>query len=78
MRMTKTSEAFAMTTAPVDSFDHQTNFAPYWPVRRHPGVLAIWLDRQRQRVHLSRLDDRLLDDIGVGPRAAFIEPRRWT
>jgi uncharacterized protein YjiS (DUF1127 family) len=67
-----------MITAQVDRFDPQMNFAPYWPVRRHSGVLAIWLDRQRQRGHLSRLDDRLLEDIGVSPRAALIEARRWT
>lgn len=39
--------------------------------------LILWLDRQRQRIHLSLLDDRLLEDIGVSRQRAEAESRRW-
>jgi uncharacterized protein YjiS (DUF1127 family) len=39
--------------------------------------LILWLDRQRQRIHLSLLDDRLLEDIGVTRQNAEVESRRW-
>lgn len=39
--------------------------------------LILWLDRQRQRIHLSLLDDRLLEDIGVSRKDAEAEGRRW-
>lgn len=40
--------------------------------------LGEWRDRQRQRVFLSQLDDRLLDDTGVSRRSAREEAGRWT
>jgi len=27
--------------------------------------LLVWIERSRQRKHLAKLDDRLLDDIGL-------------
>lgn len=40
-------------------------------------VYCRWDDRQRQRRHLGVLDDHLLDDIGVGRKAARQEASRW-
>ncbi len=57
-----------------------TAFVPGFPPEpdhRGPSRVSPWLDRQRQRQHLSRLDDRLLDDIGVSRDAAKAESRRW-
>lgn len=42
-----------------------------------PSRVLFWLDRQRQRAALARLDDRLLHDIGVGRVAAAREGGRW-
>ena len=53
-------------------------FAPHFPLDRRLNALAAWCDRQRQRIHLSHLDDRLLDDIGVSRCAATEEARKWT
>ena len=52
-------------------------FAPYRSRSTEQGALALWLDRQRQRLHLSRLELRMLDDIGVSPIAADSEAQRW-
>lgn len=57
-----------------------TAFFPRFPpeaVRRAPSRVLRWLDRQRQRAALAKLDDRLLDDIGVSPAAAAAEAGRW-
>ena len=35
--------------------------------------LQLWYERSRQRRYLARLDDRLLDDIGVDRSAAMEE-----
>jgi uncharacterized protein YjiS (DUF1127 family) len=55
-------------------------FAPAPPPAREtywlPRVVD-WLDRQRQRMVLARLDDRLLADIGVTRAEARDEARRW-
>lgn len=67
-----------MITGFFGRLDHHIGFAPFIRLDSPPGRLAAWLDRQRQRVNLSQLDDRLLDDIGVGIRAATVEARRWT
>ena len=53
-------------------------FAPSTSKQVGLGALATWLDRQRQRIHLSRLDQRLLADIGVSRDDAERESRRWT
>lgn len=29
------------------------------------NALAVWLERQRQRIHRSQLDQHLLGDIGI-------------
>jgi len=58
--------------------EQHIGFAPFVRLDSPPNILAAWLDRQRQRVHLSLLDDRLLDDIGVGICAATVEARQWT
>lgn len=52
-------------------------FAPFLRVEAGQSIFLLWLDRQRQRIHLSRLDQRLLKDIGVSLRAAEREARRW-
>lgn len=52
-------------------------FAPYLSRSIGPTALAIWLDRQRQRAHLLRLDQHLLDDIAVSRVEAIREARRW-
>ena len=67
-----------MTTGIFDRFDPHLRFAPHFPLHRRPNALAAWCDRQRQRIHLSHLDDRMLDDIGVSCFAATKEARRWT
>lgn len=44
-----------------------------------PGLwqlLDLWRQRRRGRLALSRLDDRLRDDIGVGTAAARRESAR--
>lgn len=65
-----------MTTGILDRFDPYRRFAPHFRLHRRPNALAVWCDRQRQRIHLSHLDDRLLDDIGVSGFAATEEARR--
>ncbi len=54
-----------------------TRFAPYLSRSTAPTALSLWLDRQRQRAHLSRLDAHLLDDIAVSRTEAVGEARRW-
>lgn len=57
------------------------SFFPYFSPRMNRGSAAAtwlaWLDRQRQRVALARLDDRLLGDIAVTREDAIAESRRW-
>ncbi|WP_369682668.1 DUF1127 domain-containing protein [Roseovarius sp. M141] len=52
-------------------------FAPSLSRSIGPTALALWLDRQRQRAHLLRLDQHLLDDIAVSRVKAIREARRW-
>jgi uncharacterized protein YjiS (DUF1127 family) len=59
----------------------RSGFAPLLPPMPEAGVLSRvteWLDRQRQRVILAQLEDRLLADIGVSRAEALREARRWT
>tara|TARA_R110002020_G_scaffold98861_14_gene235103 strand:- start:281 stop:478 length:198 start_codon:yes stop_codon:yes gene_type:complete len=54
-------------------------FFPQFPPEalvHRPSRLLAWLDRQRQRAALARLDDRMLDDIGVTRDEAVVESRR--
>lgn len=39
-------------------------------------MLRVWHQRRRQRLDLSRLDRRLLDDIGLTAERAMIEARK--
>lgn len=70
--------------AMISRLDIQTSrpgFAPLPPPLPETRVLsrvAGWLDRQRQRVILAQLEDRLLADIGVSRIEALREARRWT
>lgn len=52
-------------------------FAPFLSRFIEPTALVLWLDRQRQRAHLSKLDQHLLDDIAVTRVEAIREARRW-
>ncbi len=54
-----------------------TRLAPSLSRSIGPTALALWLDRQRQRAHLSQLDQHLLDDIAVSRVEAIREARRW-
>ena len=75
--MTRTGDYMAMLLAKIGS---PTAFLPRFPpeaLRRGPSRVLGWLDRQRQRAALAELDDRLLNDIGVGRAAAETEARRW-
>lgn len=54
-------------------------FFPYFPPLAQssaPSPLLAWADRQRQRAALARLEDRMLDDIGVTRGQANTEARR--
>ena len=52
-------------------------FAPHLLRSIGPTALALSLDRQRQRAHLLRIDQHLLDDIAVSRAEAIREARRW-
>lgn len=39
-------------------------------------TLGLWLERSRQRAALTRLDERMLRDIGVDPATAADESRK--
>lgn len=49
-------------------------YYPYW-IRRRDSIWN-WFDRQRQRAALARLEDRMLDDIGVTRAEALAECQR--
>ncbi|WP_420863639.1 DUF1127 domain-containing protein [Algirhabdus cladophorae] len=40
-------------------------------------VIAKWETRYRTRKQLMSLSDAQLEDIGMTPRAAYIEANRW-
>lgn len=40
-------------------------------------LYVIWTQRRKSRRHLARLDDRLLRDVGLTPRAAKREQCKW-
>jgi len=73
----KTSEVKAMKLLTFNQTRLPIRFAPYLSRSTGQSALALWLDRQRQRLHLSQLDTRLLADIGVSRIAAANEARRW-
>ena len=37
------------------------------------GIIAVWIERRRQRRALGDLDERLLDDVGITRAAAAHE-----
>ena len=54
-------------------------FFPHFPPLAQssaPSPLLAWADRQRQRAALARLEDRMLDDIGVTRGQPNTEARR--
>ena len=55
-----------------------SQFAPHTSASSFLNALFAWLDRQRQRVYLSELDNRLLKDIGKSRFEALREAQRWT
>ncbi|UXU76289.1 MULTISPECIES: DUF1127 domain-containing protein [unclassified Paracoccus (in: a-proteobacteria)] len=55
------------------------SFFPHFPPgvpSGKPSPLLAWADRQRQRAALARLEDRMLDDIGVTRTEAAAECQR--
>lgn len=65
-----------MKSLNIHRHSHGAGFARFAPVHVGGSAVAAWLDRQRQRVHLARLDARLLADIGVSRGEADREARR--
>lgn len=59
------------------SHPRQTGFFPWWFLEPRADLMD-WLDRQRQRARLVRLEARMLDDIGVSRAEAEQESRLWT
>lgn len=63
------------------------NFASPWQAARvtksgHAkrtllGTLRRWIELHRQRRELARLDDHLLEDIGLRKEEALSESQRW-
>ena len=49
---------------------------PHRPVRRLRGLIALWIGRWSSRRQLARMDDRMLRDIGLGPRERSREVRK--
>ena len=41
---------------------------PHRPASRVPGLIVLWYGRWSARRQLARMDDRMLRDIGLGPR----------
>ena len=39
--------------------------------------IQCWMERSAQRRQLSRLDDRMLRDIGIGRADAYRETQKW-
>jgi uncharacterized protein YjiS (DUF1127 family) len=46
-------------------------------LRTLPDQALLWLDRSRQRRHLSEMDDRMLRDIGLSRTSAWAETQKW-
>lgn len=60
--------------------DRFTAFFPRFPpvaLEQMRSHVQLWLDRQRQRIALAKLDDRLLADVGISRSAAMEEAQRW-
>ena len=76
--MMKTSEVQEMKIHTPYHPGISSRFVPVIPAPSLANALAAWLDRQQQRIHLSDLDDRMLNDIGVSRSEAVREARRWT
>lgn len=69
------------TTAsvPLISYSRQKSAVNNLPahLRSVLATLAFWMERSRQRRRLGRLDERLLQDIGITREQAFNESRKW-
>lgn len=65
-----------MKTSAHKQLSPSIRFAPYLLETVRPGIPTLWLDRQRQRLHLSRLNPHLLEDIGISRIMADKETRR--
>lgn len=46
------------------------------PASQVRGLIALWYGRWSSRRHLARMDDRMLRDIGLGPREQVREARK--
>jgi uncharacterized protein YjiS (DUF1127 family) len=75
--MMKTNEVNAMQALTLRRPPSSIRFAPFLKIEAEQNIFLLWLDRQRQRIHLFKLDHRLLQDIGVSRSAAEREARRW-
>lgn len=51
---------------------------PYFREAEPAHPFLDWVDRQRQRSHLAKLEDRMLLDIGMTRNMAKAECKRWT
>ncbi|MEM6579507.1 MAG: DUF1127 domain-containing protein [Pseudomonadota bacterium] len=40
-------------------------------------MYAVWTHRRRSRTQLADLDFRMLEDVGLTPREAHSEARKW-
>ena len=49
---------------------------PHRPTPRLPGLIALWYGRWCSRRQLACMDDRMLRDIGLGPRGRVHEARK--
>lgn len=59
------------------NFVRSTRSVPrHRPTSRVPGLIALWYGRWSSRRQLARMDDRMLRDIGLGPREQGREARK--
>lgn len=49
---------------------------PYRATSQVRGLIALWYGRWSSRRQLARMDDRMLRDIGLGPRQQGREVRK--
>ena len=64
--------------APLLAFlDAQPSLSPFAGLALRAAVqLETWSKRRRTRLALQQLDDRLLNDVGLNRREAYLEARR--
>jgi uncharacterized protein YjiS (DUF1127 family) len=49
---------------------------PVEQILRNPAILLAWYRRAQSRIALSKLDQRLLDDIGISAKDAAAEAHK--